>query len=168
MRWRAGQAAVPATTFGCWLDTLGDYVYYLALFAGLTAGAVRRSGDPAYWWLGGGLLAGAFLTFWLLILLRQRATGGQPEALHATTKAHFTAGNAWQRLLARVSFVATRAAMPYGVVAFALAGALPVLLVLATVGAHVYWISLALELRRLLPDAPAANPAAGAAPLPSV
>ena len=40
------------SAFGCWLDTVGDYIYYLATFAGLKIGAVRRSGNPAYWSLG--------------------------------------------------------------------------------------------------------------------
>jgi hypothetical protein len=43
--------------------------------------------------------------------------------------------------------------MPYGVLAFALAGALPALLVLAAVGANVYWVCLLIESNRLLaPD----------------
>jgi hypothetical protein len=50
--------------------------------------------------------------------------------------------------------------MPYGILAFALAGALPALVVLAAVGANVYWICLSLELGRLLGDAPHATPAA--------
>ena len=33
--------------FGCWLDTLGDYVYWLAIFIGLTIGAVRADGMGA-------------------------------------------------------------------------------------------------------------------------
>ena len=60
------------SAFGCWLDTLGDYVYYLATFAGLTVGAARHSHRMAYQWLGVALLAGTLLTFWLLIVLRHR------------------------------------------------------------------------------------------------
>ena len=41
----------------------------------------------------------------------------------------------------RVSFVATRAAMPYGIMALAVVYALPGVVVLAAVGANVYWIS---------------------------
>lgn len=47
--------------------------------------------------------------------------------------------------------------MPYGILAFAIASLLPVVLVLGAIGAQIYWISLAVELRRLLP-----------APLPAV
>jgi 1L-myo-inositol 1-phosphate cytidylyltransferase / CDP-L-myo-inositol myo-inositolphosphotransferase len=139
------------SAFGCWLDTLGDYVYYLATFAGLTIGAVRASGNGAYWWLGGALGVGTLVTLALLIVLRHRTTDGHPERLNATTKAQFEAGKPWARLVARLATCATRAVMPYGVMAFALLGLLPVVLVLATIGAHVYWISLAVKLPALLP-----------------
>jgi hypothetical protein len=49
-----------------------------------------------------------------------------------------------------MSFVATRAAMPYGIMAFALVGALPGIVVLAAVGANVYWVSLVVRLRDLM------------------
>jgi hypothetical protein len=59
-----------------------------------------------------------------------------------------------------VSFVATRAAMPYGIMALALVYALPGVVVLAAVGANVYWISLVMKMRRLLGSSDAAAAAA--------
>lgn len=158
------------SAFGCWLDTLGDYVYYLATFVGLTVGAAQHSHRMAYAWLGVTLLAGTLLTFWLLIVLRHRATEGHPERLHARTKAHFQAGKPWARLMATLSTCATRATMPYGILGFALLGLLPVVLVLGAIGAHVYWISLAVKLRGLLPGAGgvANDGAAGPTPAHSV
>ena len=41
-------------------------------------------------------------------------------------------------------------AMPYGIFALSLAGLLPVVVVLAAIGANTYWISLVLKLRHLL------------------
>jgi hypothetical protein len=55
----------------------------------------------------------------------------------------------------RLSFVATRAAMPYGIMAFSLVHALPGIVVLAAIGANVYWISLAMKLPHLLGSAEA-------------
>ena len=52
--------------------------------------------------------------------------------------------------------------MPYGIMAFALLGILPGILVLAAIGANVYWISLAIRLPWLL--APA-QPKAAARPV---
>ena len=49
-----------------------------------------------------------------------------------------------------ISFVATRAAMPYGIMAFALAGVLPGIVILAAVGANIYWIAIIIKLRHLL------------------
>jgi phosphatidylglycerophosphate synthase len=142
------------SAFGCWVDTLGDYVYYLAVFIGLTIGAVRQTGSAAFWWCGGALLIGVLLTFTLLILLRWRATGGRPDQLRSRTQAHFdAAGRAWTRLLRFLAPCATRAMMPYGLLLFAALDILPAVVVLAAIGAQIYWISLAREYRRLIADA---------------
>jgi hypothetical protein len=54
-----------------------------------------------------------------------------------------------------MSFVATRAAMPYGIMAFSLVYALPRIVVLAAVGANVYWVSLVMKMRYMLGSAEA-------------
>lgn len=142
------------SAFGCWVDTLGDYVYYLAIFAGLTVGAVRQTGWLALWWCGAALAVGVLLTFALLILLRWRITGGRPERLRTRAKDHFYgSGKWWARMVAKLSTVATRATMPYGIVGFAVLGLLPIVVVLSTIGAQIYWISLAREFRRLVNSA---------------
>jgi hypothetical protein len=64
------------------------------------------------------------------------------------------------QIIWRVSFVATRAAMPYRIMAVALVYALPEVLVLAAVGANVYWISLVMKMRHLLGSSEAAAAAA--------
>jgi len=136
---------------GCWIDTIGDYTYYAAIFAGLTVGSVRATGWDGFWWIGAALAAGLLLTLSLLIVLRRRITAGRPEQLNTNAKAHFYAtGKRWAWLVAKLSNCATRAMMPYGIVAFAAADLLPALLALAALGANVYWISLAVELRGLL------------------
>jgi phosphatidylglycerophosphate synthase len=144
------------SAFGCWVDTLGDYTYYVAIFTGLTVGSVRASGSPVYWWVGAALGAGLLLTFLLLIVLRRRITAGRPEQLNANAKAHFyRSGKRWQWLVAKLSNCATRATMPYGILALAAANLLPVLLVLGAIGTQIYWLSLTVELRRLLANQPA-------------
>lgn len=139
------------SALGCWIETFGDYSYYIAIFAGLTIGAVRSTGWQAFYWVGGTALAGTLLSFALLIFLRSRITAGQPEKLHTIAKARFKAEPTfWSRIIWRISFVATRAAMPYGIMAFALAGLLPAIVVLAAIGANIYWVSIILKLRHLL------------------
>ena len=61
----------------------------------------------------------------------------------------------WSRLVWRLSFVATRIAMPYGIMALALVYALPGVVVLAAIGANVYWVSLVMKMRHLLGTAEA-------------
>ncbi len=139
------------SALGCWIETFGDYSYYIAIFIGLTIGAVRQTGWAGFYWLGALALAGTLLSFALLIFLRTRITGGQPQKLHAIARTRFTAGRSrWTKIVWRVSFVATRAAMPYGIMAFALLNALPGVVVLAAIGANIYWISLVVKLQHLL------------------
>jgi phosphatidylglycerophosphate synthase len=139
------------SAFGCWVETFGDYSYYIAIFIGLTVGAVRSTESPLFIQIGGIALVGALITFALLILLRQRITGERPERLQATAKAHFYAtGKRWAWFVAKISVCGTRSTMPYGIMVFALLGWLPAIVVLAAVGANLYWISLAIRLRALL------------------
>jgi phosphatidylglycerophosphate synthase len=147
------------SALGCWIETVGDYSYYLAIFAGLTIGAVRQTHLDAFYWLGGVALTGTLLSFAILIFLRARITDGRPEKLHTVARARFkSTPTFWSRVIWRVSFVATRAAMPYGIFALALVYMLPGVVVLAAIGANVYWISLVSKMRRLLgrPEAMAA------------
>jgi 1L-myo-inositol 1-phosphate cytidylyltransferase / CDP-L-myo-inositol myo-inositolphosphotransferase len=139
------------SALGCWIETVGDYSYYIAIFAGLTVGAVHQAGWAGFYWIGALALAGTLMTFALLIFLRSRITAGRPEKLHAIAKARIKAQpTRWSRIIWRISFVATRAAMPYGILAFAVAYALPGIVVLAALGANIYWIILVVRLRDLM------------------
>ena len=139
------------SALGCWIETFGDYSYYIAIFIGLTLGAVRRTGWHGFYWLGGIALAGTLIAFALLIFLRSRITAGQPDKLHAIARDRFKAEPTWwSRIIWRISFVATRSAMPYGIFALSLLGLLPLVVVLAAIGSNTYWISLVLKLRHLL------------------
>jgi phosphatidylglycerophosphate synthase len=141
------------SALGCWIETFGDYSYYIAIFAGLTIGAVRQTHAGVFYWIGAAAMAGTLLSFAFLIFLRSRITAGRPERLHAVAKERFNQEpTRWSRLVWRLSFTATRSAMPYGIFAFALVGFLPAIVVLAAIGANVYWISLMIKLRDLMRD----------------
>ena len=58
----------------------------------------------------------------------------------------------WSDFIWRISFVATRSAMPYGIMALAILGLLPLVVVLAAIGSNTYWISLVLKMRHLLEE----------------
>jgi phosphatidylglycerophosphate synthase len=139
------------SALGCWIETLGDYTYYVAIFVGLTIGAVRQTEVELFYWIGALALAGTLLSFAFLIYLRSRITAGRPERLHAIARERFKAEpTVWSRLIWRLSFTATRSAMPYGIFAFSLVYGLPAIVVLAAIGANVYWISLVARLRALM------------------
>ncbi len=138
------------SAFGCWLETVTDYTYYFAIFGGMTIGMVRYTGWHGFYWIGTLALAGMVTAFMLLLYLRHRVTGDAPERFARTIKGKFKEdGATWTRWLAKLSNVATRAQMPYGILALALVNALPLLLVLCLIGANAYWIGLALRLRSL-------------------
>ena len=141
------------SALGCWIETVGDYSYYLAIFVGITVGAVRQTGYPAFYWVGIVAIAGTLFTFALLIYLRARITAGQPTRLHAVAKGRFQADpSLWSRLIWKVAFLCTRAAMPYAIMAFAVLDITPAVIVFAAIGANLYWLSLVLKLRDLLRD----------------
>ena len=139
------------SALGCWIETFGDYSYYIAIFAGLTIGAVRQTHIEAFYWIGGLALAGTLLSFAFLIFLRTRITAGRPERLHAIASERFQSEpTLLTRLIWRLSFTATRSAMPYGIFAFALVDQLPAIVVLAAIGSNIYWISLVVKLKALM------------------
>lgn len=141
------------SALGCWIETFGDYSYYIAIFIGLTVGAVRQTGSEFFYWIGGAALGGTLLTFALLIYLRARITNGNPTRLHAVARDRFMAEpTLWSRLVWSVSFIPTRAAMPYGIMILALVDLLPAVIVIAAIASNIYWVSLVLKLRDLLRD----------------
>jgi phosphatidylglycerophosphate synthase len=136
---------------GCWIETFGDYSYYLVIFVGLTIGVVRQTHWHGYYWIGGIALIGTLLSFAFLIFLRSGITADAPEKLSAVMQERFLSNpTLLSRLIVRLSFAATRAGMPYGIMGFALVNALPGIVVLAAIGANVYWISVAAKMRYLL------------------
>ena len=136
---------------GCWIETFGDYSYYLAIFVGLTIGVVRQTHVDAFYWFGSVALVGTLVSFAILIFLRSRITADNPEKLSAVMQTRFLSEpTLWSRILVQISVVATRAGMPYGIMAFALANALPAIVVFAAIGANIYWFSLAVKMPHLL------------------
>ena len=141
------------SALGCWIETVGDYSYYIAVFVGITVGAVRMTQAEIFYWIGAAATGGTLITFALLIYLRARITNGQPNRLHAIARDRFTAEpTLWSKIIWRVSFLATRAAMPYGIMLLALINATPAVIVIAAIGSNIYWVSLVLKLRDLLRD----------------
>jgi phosphatidylglycerophosphate synthase len=137
--------------FGCWLETITDYTYYFAIFGGMTIGAVRYTGLRGFYVVGGIALMGMVAAFVLLLYLRHRMTRHSPSRFAGTVKGKFKEGaGTFTLLLAKLSNVATRAQMPYGIMALAFLGALPLVVILSAIGANAYWMALLWKLRALV------------------
>ena len=67
------------SAFGCWLETVCDYLYYLFIFGGMTIGLLRSSGMRVYIVWGGLLFFGAVLSFLVTGLQRHRLATDRPE-----------------------------------------------------------------------------------------
>jgi phosphatidylglycerophosphate synthase len=138
------------SALGCWIETIADYSFYIAMFIGMTVGVVRWTGMSVFYWIGAAALAGTLLAFGLLIYLRSAITDGQPDRLHAVLKTRFNARPSWwSRLVWRLSMMGMRSAMPYAIAILAITGLIPLALIFAAIGANTYWISLALRFRQL-------------------
>lgn len=152
------------SSFGCWLETVTDYTYYFAIFGGMTIGAVRHTGWTGFYLVGTLAMAGLASASLLLLYLRHRMTRHAPSRFAGTLKGKFKEGGGKLTLaLAKLSNVATRAQMPYGILALALAGALPLVVILCAVGANLYWMALAWKLRALIGEERRAEALSGAA-----
>jgi phosphatidylglycerophosphate synthase len=111
-----------ASDFGCWLDTICDYLYYIFIFVGMTVGLVRSTGKTSYLTWGGMLLLGAIAMFVLSSVGRKRLSGQRPEQYLAVwqKKAESQKSNPLAYLGRHLEFIIRRCFLPYALLAFAL------------------------------------------------
>jgi len=129
------------SAFGCWLETMCDNLYYVFIFAGLTIGLVRSTGNRTYLVWGGLLLFGAIASFLATGLQRQQLASGRPEQYLAVwhKKAESRSSNPFLYLGRHTEFIIRRCFLPYVFLFFALFHIMNWLLIGATVGANVVW-----------------------------
>ena len=128
--------------FGCWLETICDYLYYLFIFAGMTIGLVRSSGTKSYLVWGGLLIFGAVVSFLVTGLQRHRLTAGRPEQLLTIwqTQAARRRSNPFLYIGRHTEFIIRRCFLPYAILFFALFNIMQVAFILSAVGANVVWL----------------------------
>jgi phosphatidylglycerophosphate synthase len=128
--------------FGCWLETICDYLYYLFIFAGMTIGLVRSSGTKTYLVWGGLLIFGAVASFLVTGLQRHRLTAGRPEQLLTIwqTQADSRRSNPLLYLGRHTEFIVRRCFLPYAILFFALFNITQVAFIFAAVGANIVWL----------------------------
>ena len=127
--------------FGCWLETICDYAFYLFLLVGMTIGQWRSSGTRTYLVYGGLLFFGALASFLALGWERRRLASGRPEQLLKIWQGHAESrsSNPFLYFGRRLEFIVRRCFFPYALLAFALLNLMNVAFVLSVVGANLVW-----------------------------
>jgi phosphatidylglycerophosphate synthase len=129
------------SAFGCWLETVCDYLFYLFLFVGMTVGLWRSSGSRMYLVCGGLLLFGAITSFLALGWERHRLAAGRPEQLLKIWQAHAEkrSSNPFLYFGRHTEFIVRRCFFPYALLFFALLNIMNVAFVLSAIGANLVW-----------------------------
>jgi len=127
--------------FGCWLETVCDYVFYFFLLIGMTIGQWRTSGSKSYLLWGSVLLFGALGSFLAVGWQRRRLATRRPEQLLGIWQGHLEKRSSNPLLYAarHLEFIVRRCFFPYALVVFALLGIMNVAFLLSVVGANIVW-----------------------------
>jgi uncharacterized protein (TIRG00374 family) len=129
------------SAFGCWLETVCDYLFYLCLFVGMTVGLWRSSGSRLYVLCGGVLLFGAIASFLAMGWERHRLAANRPEQLLKIWQAHAESrpSNPFLYVARHTEFIIRRCFFPYALLFFALFNIMNVAFVLSAIGANLVW-----------------------------
>lgn len=127
--------------FGCWLETICDYAFYLFLLVGMTIGRWRSSGTRTYLVYGGLLLFGALASFLATGWERRRLAAGRPEQLLKIWQGHAESrpSNPFLYFGRHTEFIVRRCFFPYALLVFALFNLMNVAFVLSVIGANLVW-----------------------------
>jgi phosphatidylglycerophosphate synthase len=127
------------SAFGCWLETICDYLYYVFIFAGMMIGLLGRG--PVYWTWGALLFVGAFATMLTTAMQRNKMAGDRPERYLSRWQAQASKrrSNPFLYISRHTEFLIKRCCMPWLVLAFALFGATYMAFIGAAVGANIAW-----------------------------
>lgn len=127
--------------FGCWLETICDYAFYVFLLVGMVIGRWRTSGSKTYLVYGGLLLFGALASFLALGWERRRLASGRPEQLLKIWQSHAESrpSNPFLYFGRRLEFIVRRCFFPYALLVFALFNLMNVAFVLSVIGANLVW-----------------------------
>jgi phosphatidylglycerophosphate synthase len=128
--------------FGCWLETICDYLYYLFVFTGMAIGLIRNSPSRTYLVLAVLLLVGAVVSFLVTGLGRQRLSAGRPEDYLRVWQAQAESRRSNPLLYfgRYTEFIIRRCFLPYALLFFALLNMTNVAFILSAVGANVVWL----------------------------
>ena len=128
--------------FGCWLETVCDYLYYLFIFAGMAIGLIRTSDQRIYLAWGILLLFGAVMSFLVTGFGRRYLAAGRPEQYLRIWqgKAESRRSNPILYFGRYTEFIIRRAFMPWALLFFAVFSLTKEVFFLAALGANVVWL----------------------------
>jgi len=127
--------------FGCWLETVCDYLYYLFIFSGMAIGMVKSFGATYLVW-SGLLLFGAVTSFLVTGAGRQRLAGARPEQYLGIWQAHAESrrSNPIMYIGRHTEFIIRRCFLPYAFLFFAAINMMRVAFILSAIGVNVVWL----------------------------
>ena len=127
------------SAFGCWLETVCDYLYYVFIFAGMMIGLLARG--PVYRVWGTLLLFGALASILTTALQRRKMAAARSEQYLTLWQAQASRrrSNPFLYLARHTEFLIRRCCMPYLILAFALFGATYMAFIGAAVGSNIVW-----------------------------
>ncbi|MBV8552826.1 MAG: flippase-like domain-containing protein [Acidobacteriaceae bacterium] len=128
--------------FGCWLETICDYLYYVLIFCGLTMGLTRSSGTGTWLIWGSALLFGTILSLVATGFSRRWLARDRPEQLLQIWHAHADRkrSNPLVYISRHTEFMTRRCFLPYALLFFALVNLTKVVFILSAIGANIVWI----------------------------
>ncbi len=128
------------SAFGCWFETVCDYLYYLSLAGGTTLGLYRETQSDLYLALGGAMVFGTIMSFIVTGYQRKKFTENPSQLagkVNRQWEAH--AQNPLFRFARTCHFLVRRPVLPYYVFLFTALKMLPLVLFLTALGANLVW-----------------------------
>jgi phosphatidylglycerophosphate synthase len=131
-----------SSKFGCWLETVCDYLYYVFIFVGMSVGLTRSRGTEAYLVWGGILLFGAMTSFLTVGHARHRFASSHPEKFLDLwqKKADKQKRNPLMYIARNTEFIIRRCFLPYALLTFAALSLTRFAFLATAVGANLVWI----------------------------
>jgi phosphatidylglycerophosphate synthase len=131
-----------SSDFGCWLETICDYLYYLFVFGGMSLGLTRNLGTKAYLAWGALLGFGAVTSFLTVSFMRQRLAGSHPEKFLTIwqKKAETRLSNPLLYLGRHTEFIIRRCFFPYALLGFAVLNITKIAFVATAIGSNLVWL----------------------------
>jgi phosphatidylglycerophosphate synthase len=128
--------------FGCWLETVCDWLYYLFIFAGMAIGLSKNLKPGTVMGWGSMLVFGTVMSFAITGFGRHRFAKGRPEQYLKIwqSNAERRHSNPILYIGRNTEFIIRRCFLPYALLFFALLNIMNVAFFLTAIGANLVWL----------------------------